>query len=93
MFDLSGRGHYISKVAAAKPEGTDIISSFEAGVTFRIYGKHALGIHTSHNARDSHYTGLFETHQRLGTSTFFTPYSGTTRFGAVEWRDGLYPRI
>jgi len=88
MFDMSGRGHYISKAASSKPEGTDIISNFEAGVTFRIYGKHALGIQYLVSRRDSHYTGLFEAHQRLGTLGLFYTLLGETRFGAVEWRDG-----
>ena len=86
--NMSGRGHYISKVGSSKPEGTDIISNFEAGVTFRIYGKHALGIQYVSQRRDSHYTGLFETHQRLGTLSLLYTLLGDTRFGAVEWRNG-----
>ena len=88
MFDMSGRGHYISKAAGSKPEGTDIISNFEAGLTFRIYGKHALGIQYVALRRDSHYTGLFESHQRLGTLSLLYTLLGDTRFGAVEWRNG-----
>ena len=52
MFDMTERGYYISRLAGSKPNGSETISNLEAGLTFRIYGHHALGIQYETLRRD-----------------------------------------
>jgi len=90
MVDMMGRGHYISSLGGSKPRGSETISNLEAGLTFRIYGHHAVGVQYAALRRDSRYPSLFDTHQMLGTFSLLYTLLGDTRFGAVEWRNGYH---
>jgi len=88
MLDMTTRGYYVSSLGGTNPEGSEAIGHLEAGVLFRIYGRHALGIQYTTLYRDGHYSGRADVHQSQGTLTFSYTLLGDTHFGAVEWRDG-----
>jgi hypothetical protein len=88
MLDMTGRGYYISNLGGSKPRGSEIISNLEAGLTFRVYGHHALGIQYVGLRRDSRYPNLLHAHRTQGTLSLLYTLLGDTRFGAVEWRNG-----
>ncbi len=88
MVDMKGLGYYISRSGGSKPNGSEAISNLEAGVTFRIYGHHALGIQYVLLGRNSNYPDLFHAHRTQGTLSLLYTLLGDTRFGAVEWRNG-----
>jgi hypothetical protein len=91
MLDMTGREYYISRLAGSKPKGTETISHLEAGLFFRIYGQHALGIQYVTSYRDARYSGRGSVHQRQDTLGLVYALLSDTRFGAVEWRDGHSP--
>jgi len=75
-------------LGGTEPKGTEAISHLEAGLFFRIYGHHALGIQYKTLYRDGRYSGRDNVHQTQGTLTLAYALLGDTHFGAVEWRDG-----
>ena len=91
MLDVTGRGYYGSRLFSSTPKGTETISHLEAGLFFRIYGRHALGIQYATLYRDAHYSGPGSVHQRQDTLGLVYALLSDTRFGAVEWRNGRSP--
>ena len=91
MLDTTARGYYISSLGGSNPKGTEAISHLEAGLFFRIYGHHALGIQYTTLYRDARYSGRANVHQTQGTLSLVYALLSDTRFGAVEWRDGHSP--
>ena len=91
MLNLTGRGYYISNLGSSKPKGTEAISHLEAGLFFRIYGHHALGIQYTRLYRNARYSGWPNITQSLGTLGLVYTLISDTRFGTVEWRDGRRP--
>ncbi len=88
MINLTSRGYYISSLAGSKPQGNEAISHLEAGLFFRIYRHHALGIQYTEFYRDGRYSGQANVRQSQGTLSLVYALLSDTRFGAVEWRDG-----
>jgi hypothetical protein len=84
MINLTSRGYYISSLAGSKPEGTEAISHLEAGLFFRIYRHHALGIQYTAFYRDGRYSGRANLRQSQGTLGLVYALLSDTRFGAVE---------
>jgi hypothetical protein len=91
MLNMTERGYYISRLLGSNPKGTEAISHLEAGLFFRIYGHHALGIQYTTLYRDGSYSGLADVHQIQGTLSLVYALLSDTRFGAVEWRNGHSP--
>jgi hypothetical protein len=91
MLDMTERGYYISSLGGSNPKGTEAISHLEAGLFFRIYGHHALGIQYTTLYRDGSYSDLADVHQTQGTLSLVYTLLSDTRFGAVEWRNGHSP--
>jgi hypothetical protein len=91
MFRVTGRGYYISSLGGSKPKGAEAISHLEAGLYFRIYGHHALGIQYTTFYRAGHYFAQSNVHQSQGTLSLVYALLSDTRFGAVEWRNGHAP--
>ena len=56
------------------------------GFTFRVYGRHALGIQYIVSIRDAHYPDRADSHQAVGTVSLVYTYLGKSLFSAVEWR-------
>jgi hypothetical protein len=88
MLDTTGRGYYIGSLGGSKPKGIEAISHLEAGLFFRIYGHHALGIQYQTLYRNARYSGRDNVHQTQGTLSLVYALLSDSRFGAVEWRDG-----
>ena len=88
MLDTTARGYYISSLGGSQPKGAEAISHVEAGLFFRIYGHHALGIQYMTLFRNARYSVQANAHQTQGTLSLVYAWLSDTRFGAVEWRDG-----
>jgi hypothetical protein len=86
MLDTTTRGYYISSLGGSEPKGSEAISHLEAGLFFRIYGHHALGIQYQMFFRNARYSDRANAHQSQGTLSLVYALLGDTRFGAVEWR-------
>ena len=84
--DLVGRDYYVSSVASTENRGSENILRGEAGVTVRIWRRHALTVKYVVSQRDASYPDLADRHQTLGTVWLFYTLLGDTRFGAVDWR-------
>ena len=68
------------------PGGNETIERLNMGLTFRVYGPHALGIQYIASLRDAHYPDRADSHQTAGTFSLVYTWLGDTKFGAVEWR-------
>jgi hypothetical protein len=86
MFDLTGRGYYLTGMGGGDPGGTENIGRLNMGFTYRVYGRHALGIQYIASLRDAHYPDRVDSHQTTGTVSFVYTLLGGDGFGAVEWR-------
>ncbi|HEY3731723.1 MAG TPA: DUF3943 domain-containing protein [Steroidobacteraceae bacterium] len=84
--DATGRGYYISKVAASESTGSETIDRFDVVFTLRVYGLHGLTVRYSESTRDGRYVGLPNSHQSVATISIGYTLLGHTRFGAVDWR-------
>jgi hypothetical protein len=87
MLDLSGHEFYISSRGASEP-GKENILRLNAGLTVRLFDRHALGLRYVISNRDLDYPGIAERHQTMGCLGIFYTYLTDTGFGAVEWREG-----
>ncbi|MBA4421978.1 MAG: DUF3943 domain-containing protein [Syntrophus sp. (in: bacteria)] len=86
MLDLTGHEFYVSSMGATE-SGTENIVRLNAGLTVRIYDRHALGVRYIVSNRDMNYSNLAERHQTMGTYSLFYTFLSDTKFGAVEWRE------
>jgi hypothetical protein len=66
--------------------GREVITRGTVGLTVRLFGPHALGLHYVVSSRNASPTNRRETHQTVETVTLSYNFLGHTRFGAVEWR-------
>jgi len=86
MLDLTGRAYYIGGTGSTEP-GTENIGRLNAGLTVRVYGRHALGIQYIASSRDAYYPSRADVHQTTGTVSLVYTLLGEAGFGVVEWRD------
>ncbi|MGD0274834.1 MAG: DUF3943 domain-containing protein [Syntrophales bacterium] len=86
MFDLTGRVYYIGDQFSTEP-GQENINRLNAGLTVRVYGRHALGIQYIASRRDASYPSRADVHQSTGTFSLVYTLLGGEGFGAVEWRN------
>jgi len=87
MLDGTAREYYVSGVASDNSDGAERIFRGTASFTVRIFGGHGVGIQYVQNRRDAYYSDLPDRHQTIGTFSLAYTFLGTSRFGAVEWRD------
>ena len=87
MLDLTGHEFYLSTCGASEP-GKENILRLNAGLTVRLFGRHALGVRYLISNRDLDYPGIIERHETMGSLGIFYTYLTDTRFGAVAWREG-----
>ena len=87
MLDLTGRAYYLTGMGGEDPGGREAVSRMNAGFTVRVHARHALGIQYSAAIRDAHYPDRADSHQTVGTVSLVYTFLGSSRFGAVEWRD------
>ena len=87
MLDLTGRAYYLSGVGGDDPGGNEAIERLNAGLTVRIFGRHALGVQYIASIRDAQYPDRADSHQTIGTVGLVYTFLGDAKFGAVEWRE------
>jgi hypothetical protein len=87
MFDLTGRAYYVSGIGGGDPGGTENIDRLNMGFTFRVYGRHGLGIQYIASIRNAQYPDRADSNQSTGTVSLVYTLLGGDGFGAVEWRD------
>lgn len=93
MLEASGRQYHVigtgSKGGPAEDTfGRAVINRGSVGLTVRVIGPHALGLHYVVSSRDASPLSRRERHQSVETVTLSYNFLGHTRFGAVEWRPG-----
>ena len=76
-------------VSESLPEarGFENIIRGDATLTMRLMGRHAIALKYVASHREAHYPDLGDRHQTMGTVGLYYTWLGTTRLGAVEWRD------
>lgn len=83
MLDATGRAYYISDLGGTEPGREDIVR-WNAGLTVRVYGRHAAGIQYIASRRDAYYPGRTDTHQTTGALSLVYTLLGKDGFGVVE---------
>jgi len=86
MLDLTGHEFHVSSKGATE-SGRENITRLNAGITVRLFGRHALGVRYLISNRDMNYSNLSERHQTMGTFSLFYTFLSDKNFGAVEWRE------
>jgi hypothetical protein len=91
MLEASGRQYHVIGNGAgggpgAERAGREVINRGTVGLTVRVFGPHALGLHYVVSSRNANPTSRRELHQTVETVTLSYNFLGHTRFGAVEWR-------
>jgi hypothetical protein len=84
MIDLTGRGYYLSGVGGDDPGGKEAIERMNMGLTFRVYGRHALGLQYITSIRNAHYPDRADSHQTTGTFSLVYTLLSDTHFGSVD---------
>jgi len=84
--DVTGREYFVSHVAAGAHGGHDNIVRLDAGLTYRVYGRHGITFKYLGNRRDSNYPGVGEAFQSRSTLGIFYTFLGHDGLGAVDWR-------
>jgi hypothetical protein len=70
-------------------QGQDDISRVDASLTWRVSGRHALGLNYVWSHRSANYVTLAESRQTLAQVGLYYTLLGHDGFGAVEWRPGM----
>jgi hypothetical protein len=87
MADLTGRAFYISGTGSDDVKGTETIMRGNAGLTFRFYGRNAIGLQYVESRRNAHYVRVPNRYQSVGTFSIVYTLLSDTHFGAVGSRD------
>lgn len=86
MFDLTERAYYVTGIGGNEPGGREMINRLNMGFTFRVYGRHAIGLQYIASIRDAHYPDRADSQQTIGTVSLVYTLLGKSQFSAVEWR-------
>jgi hypothetical protein len=87
MLDMAGHEYYVRGTGSDDSRGSERISRGSAGLTLRLYGRHALGAQYLLSNREARYGSISVREQTEGTVSFVYTFLGDNHFGAVEWRD------
>ena len=87
MLDMAGHEYYVSGTGSDDSHGSERISRGSAGLTVRIYDRHALGLQYLLSNREARYASTPVRDQTEGTVSFVYTFLGDSNFGAVEWRE------
>jgi hypothetical protein len=91
IIDVTSRAYRVSGHSPDKNTGSDTISRTNAGITIRVWGRHALGAQFTESYRITSSGRTPTRYQSEGTINLVYTYLGSARLGAVEWRDNSYP--
>jgi hypothetical protein len=86
IFDVTSRGYYVGGHGSDDGSGSETIFRTNVGITFRVWGRHALGAQFTESTRIAKHNNIPARHQSEGTITLVYTYLGNARLGAVEWR-------
>jgi hypothetical protein len=86
MLDATEREYYISGLGGSNPDGRELIGRWNAGLTVRVYGRHAIGIQYLFTSRDAKYSGRPSTYQSAEAYSLVYTYLSDKAFGAFDWR-------
>lgn len=91
MLDATGREYYVGSAGAGSnnSKGTERISRGNVSFTVRVFRHHAIGIQYVESRRNAKYASLPTRAQSEKTFSLNYNFLGDTRFGAVEWRNGM----
>ena len=81
--DLTGGEYYVSDVASDGGDGSENIARAEASVTFRLFGRHGVGLDYAASWRDARYTDLPDRDQSVGIVSVFYAYLSDDKLGAM----------
>ena len=84
---MTAHEYYVSGVGSTEKRGSENVVRGTASFTVRVYDRHALALKYVASQRDAHYSDLPRTYQSVGTIYVAYTFLGSTRFGAVEWRE------
>jgi hypothetical protein len=73
-------------VESAHDFSSEIITRWNLGFTWRVFGPHAIGVQYLVSRRDADVPGRRRRHQQVETVSLSYNFLSHNRFGAVEWR-------
>jgi len=83
-FDVTARDYYVPRAENAR--GRANVARLEAGITWRVSGRHGVTLRYLGTRRDASFPDLGNRTQIRGTIGLFYTFLGHERFGAVDWR-------
>src|SRR5919106_190872 len=91
MLEANGRHYFVAGTgsgpgASTSDFGAETIARGTVGLTVRLYGPHAIGLHYVVSSRDARVRDRSDRHQEVETISLSYNFLGHSRFGAVEWR-------
>lgn len=84
MLDMTGRRYYITGAGGGDPGGREAIDRLDMGLTFRLFGRHALGLTYIASSRNAHYPDRPDSRQVIGTVALVYNLLGYAGFGATK---------
>lgn len=82
--EAGAREYYVSRLGGTKPHGSELIGRYNAGLTVRVYGRHALRLQYVSSLRDGKNSGQPDQHQSVDTFSVYYTFLSDTLFGAVR---------
>ncbi len=84
--DVNAQKYFIGRVAN-RSAGRDDISRVDAALTWRVKGRHAVGVKYAWTHRNASFPSGSEQVRTLGTVGLYYTLLGLDTFGTVDWRD------
>jgi hypothetical protein len=84
--DLDAQKYYVGRIAN-RDAGRDDISHVDTALTWRLHGRHAIGVKYVWSHRDASYPIVGDRRQTLATVGVYYTLLGLDTFGTVDWRD------
>jgi hypothetical protein len=85
-FDIDAEKYFLGHIAN-RAAGKDDISHLDAALTWRLTGRHAIGVKYVLSRRDSSLPIAGDRSQTLATVGLYYTLLGLDTFGTVDWRD------
>lgn len=83
--DLSAQKYFVGSIAN-RSAGRDDISRADAALTWRVTGRHAIGVKYAWSHRSANYPVIGDRAQSLGTVGVYYTLLGLDGFGSVDWQ-------
>jgi hypothetical protein len=93
MLDFTARDYYVSGTGSDDSTGSEQIFRGDVGLTFRVFSHQAIGIEYVESHRHGRYANSPSANQSEGTFSLVYNLLGSSRFGAVEWRQNEKPDL